>query len=826
MDLEKKDKVKKIEGSLTKTHTPDENMGLLNTLKYNMNLKKTVTISVIAASFICALIGINNASAQKKVSASITKSSIAESKAALKSMTYEGEELYVANSTFYDYYSDSQVGKDSTPKKITDALSSGKNTFSKFNKKLMSIMKYNDPNLCPAKYPLYQGRPGALIDMDGICYPQDEALYKKNNYWAAANWGQVSAVATQGLIDDTLMTDSSGNTHLTQSNPSNGKSAKVPFFDEEFLTKNKFNDSELTLGSVKKNVAFPFRRVEKDGIIYYEFYSSKDTVRMNNSGQLDYLGYNKTSEQVKDAEGKFGFFPYNTASEGKSESLNFGHGVKIELPFNMTKDGKIGGKDMVFEFSGDDDVWVFIDGILALDIGGNHGEVEGSINFATGESTVNKVKNNTVAFSSHSLSSFKTGENTFSSLGITNAMGVLNNHKTKFSAKLKQSLKDVSKTHTLTLFYMERGLNVANMKMSFNLPEPSILTVTNEVKADNVGSTFKNETSKVANKDSFVYDVLDKTITRKDEIEIKNDEAITFSNEFDKKDNLLVQQKALKISSRDLTTLYSTKWTLTDLSTELSKGNNLIVTDSRATVDKAFLFANKTGDKTPILTASYINTPNIGDLEVKCNVTDSYKKKFKDYKTKTFTYIIKYSNVFGGNSESIYYKGKYDLYKSEKAKETAATVNGKIQLNPGDKFIIKDIPVTTKFEIIVSLDDGTSIKTIKATDNFTSKSETKTTTGSINQTSNQIDYTFTNKTSDNKTQNVTIKTDKEKPKQNPTDELEDINETDALDASPTTSDDAKINLWTVFAILSIIVCVTSFIYLFKQEQSVVRISNK
>ena len=442
--------------------------------------------------------------------------------------------MYVANATFYDYYSDTQIGTSSTPNEISDALASEKNTFSKFNKKLYSLMKYNDPNLCPAKYPLYQGRPGALVDMDGIAYPHKEETYKASNYWAGANWGQVSSVATQGLVDDTLLKDSSGNYHLTQSNPTNNKSAKVPFFDKEFLTKNKYDNSELTLGSVKENVAFPFRRVIKDGITYYEFYSSKDTVRFNNSGKLDYLGYNKTSEQVKDAQGNYGFFPYNKASDGKSNKLNFGHGVRFDIPFNMTKDGKIDGKDMIFEFSGDDDVWVFIDGNLALDIGGNHGEVAGTINFATKESVVDKVKNPTVAFSSRTLSSFKTGENTFSDLGITNAVGVYNNYKTAFSTALKNSLKDTTKTHTLTLFYMERGLNVANMKMQFNLPEPSVLTVTNTVSTDGVGASFLDETKKVASKDNFMYDVLDKTISRKDEIDLLDDEAVTFSNEFDK----------------------------------------------------------------------------------------------------------------------------------------------------------------------------------------------------------------------------------------------------------------------------------------------------
>ena len=186
MDLEKK-KETKIEGALSKTTIPSENKSFFDNFKNSLNLKKTITLSIITASFICSLIAINNINKSHHAAASITKTSIANANTGLKTITYNGEAMYVANASFYDYYSDSQVGTTNTPKEITDALANRKSTFSKFNKKLFKLMKYDDPNLCPAKYPLYQGRPGALIDMEGIAYPKKEETYKNSNYWAGAS---------------------------------------------------------------------------------------------------------------------------------------------------------------------------------------------------------------------------------------------------------------------------------------------------------------------------------------------------------------------------------------------------------------------------------------------------------------------------------------------------------------------------------------------------------------------------------------------------------------------------------------------------------------
>ena len=293
-----------------------------------------------------------------------------------------------------------------------------------------------------------------------------------------------------------------------------------------------------------------------------------------------------------------------------------------------------------------------------------------------------------------------------------------------------------------------------------------------------------------------------------------------FSNEFDANDHLLVQQKALKISSRKLTTLYSTNWTLNDISEKISKGNNLLVTDSRATTKNSFLFANKNDSKVPVLTANYINTPKTGDFELECNVNEAYKKENKNYKETSFTYIIKHSNIFGGESAPTYYKGNYILYDSQNKTETLTTSNGKITLKPDEKIIIKDIPVTTKLEIIISLNSNIYIYSIKSTNNFKANVDTKTTSGAINNSANTVIYTLSNKK--DKEQIITIPEDNKPNKNNPLDELENINESDAFDSTPSTGDNSNITIWIIFAILSIIICLTSLTYLVKQENNKIK----
>lgn len=376
----------------------------------------------------------------------------------IKILSTGADSLYTAKATFYDYYSDSQVGTGATPKNITDGTSDTNNTFSKFNKRLYNVMNYGNKSLSPAKYPMYQGSfPwGGPKDLTWLYKRNNESHNSSTNFWIGANCDQGDAAATIGLVDSRLVKDGYGVYTLSQTNSNNGRSSLLPFFDKHFLTTTKFEGSNLSLGTVRENVDFPFRRVINGTEVYYEFYSRNDTVRFNSANKLEYKGYNDSANQVANINNKVGFYPYNSPADSGKGSLNYGHGLKIEFPFVMTKDGKFNGKDMTFEFSGDDDVWVFVDGYLVLDIGGSHQPIGGYINFAKRESVVDRVKDMRVAFSKHSIESNVPKESPY---------------RTDFPNELIEKLKNTNEPHTLTFFYMERGMGGSNFNVKFNLPK-------------------------------------------------------------------------------------------------------------------------------------------------------------------------------------------------------------------------------------------------------------------------------------------------------------------------------------------------------------------
>ena len=155
-----------------------------------------------------------------------------------------------------------------------------------------------------------------------------------------------------------------------------------------------------------------------------------------------------------------------TSTSGSANTYNYGFGAKLEFNFRLTKDGTVkNNKDeavpIEFNFSGDDDVWVFIDGKLALDVGGAHGPAKGTLNFATLEATVSDVK---------------------ASAGDGSPTTV-----TKFTLE-----GDKTAEHTLTMFYMERGMWESNMKVTFNFPDENQLQVEKQVDTEGVNSLFSD----------------------------------------------------------------------------------------------------------------------------------------------------------------------------------------------------------------------------------------------------------------------------------------------------------------------------------------------
>ena len=276
-------------------------------------------------------------------------------------------------------------------------------------------------------------------------------------------------VAVQGYLDDKLQ-----NGKPTQSY--NGKTGTFPWFDDEFLKTEipsytaVITKKKMTYGKVYDNVKFPFRYDEKTDM--YQFDSKVDTVRYNSTtNELDYKG--KYNSQVVDDSGA-GFYPFSVPGR---KDLNYCFGVKIEIPFEVPKNKKNNGDNLCFEFKGDDDLWIFIDGYLALDLGGCHPSAHGYVDITKSKSVVDYALNENLLMARGPFfveSQNKTyTENELLKYGISGIgepqQAILTNVTNTFPQELINSLNKGG-THTLTMFYMERARGTSNLNAKFNLP--------------------------------------------------------------------------------------------------------------------------------------------------------------------------------------------------------------------------------------------------------------------------------------------------------------------------------------------------------------------
>ena len=332
--------------------------------------------------------------------------------------------------------------------------------------------------------------------------------------------GKKNAYAFQGIVAG--QRDSDGDIVM------NGTTLKEPHFNEKFLTGQ--NSKNAKLGKVYHNVEFPFTQkevfVESDqkgkGVKYWWFDSKETSLYLRkdtNSDQL-YLGNDSTGETTAEylseashnvdsasdpnkVSTQYGFFPFNENTTSKSAvRYNYGYGAKLEIPFTLTSTGTV--KDdynneipIRFYFSGDDDVWVFIDDQLVLDIGGAHAKVSGVLEFDqrdgkkdTVTSYVSRVKNNKTRVDGADYGADNCDEgNHTTETRIT----YLNTTETYYK-NASVSVPNLSTgKHTLTMYYMERGMWESNMAVAFNFPDNNELQVQKEVDLKNVtDEDFKN----------------------------------------------------------------------------------------------------------------------------------------------------------------------------------------------------------------------------------------------------------------------------------------------------------------------------------------------
>ncbi|MEI3264345.1 MAG: SpaA isopeptide-forming pilin-related protein [Gemmiger sp.] len=297
-----------------------------------------------------------------------------------------------------------------------------------------------------------------------------------------------------------------------------------PHFNEDFLKGN--NSKKAKLGNVYENVSFPFTQADVFGekVKYWAFDAADTTLylKQDSSDSNSYFlqksndrtaSENRESNTTvkKDNKGQptYGFFPFNETipKDAQASNYNYGFGAKLQFNFTLTENGKVksdeGGEDVPikFFFSGDDDVWVFIDGKLVLDVGGAHGKASGLLEFgASGDKNivtpyVSKVKvGGTANLNSGNLGNSNDWDNRVKKTIIYQG----SNNKNEqidfyYAGDTGDTIEyDKGKTHTLTMYYMERGMWESNMAIAFNFPDYNELQVKKEVNVNGVNDLFKN----------------------------------------------------------------------------------------------------------------------------------------------------------------------------------------------------------------------------------------------------------------------------------------------------------------------------------------------
>lgn len=425
--------------------------------------------------------------------------------------TEEANTKYVT-STLYDYYTDYELNG-----KNRDGYGEYKGashrtwvTFREFDQALSDYYQ-----TAGAQYPIYTGhfQPAGSPEFSQI--EDTLKLFGYNDFgrFMAINNSQRNEdnsvdikhtyYAYQGLVADTTSNGKATGEPLLKD------TEKVePHFSKDFLLGE--NSKKAKLGEVYENVKFPFTKKENlfdnDPGVDYWYFDSKDTTLYlkQDSGQnsdskyfLQSTDNRKSSENVdasSGGQGHYGYFPFNeTAKPGVASTYNYGFGTKLQMDFTLTDDGKVETNEFVngekkktsikFFFSGDDDVWVFIDGQLALDVGGAHGKVSGLLEF--GETTTDKgeKKNSVTAY----VSKVKKGGTSNSDQDGSSVKDVTyNDEKISFSAQGTTLTFDKGQKHTLTMYYMERGMWESNMAVAFNFPDNNELKVQKEVDLSNV----------------------------------------------------------------------------------------------------------------------------------------------------------------------------------------------------------------------------------------------------------------------------------------------------------------------------------------------------
>lgn len=639
---------------------------------------------------------------------------------------------------------------------VVDGSEKGANVYSYLDAAISGSPWYNssgqDSKECQYTYPLYFGNMFDTKNRYGRML--NGSWYGLNNFSVGANvaleetgtttGSSFYGAAAQGLVGKKLV-----NGKMVDPNNEN---VVLPYFSGEEIhpyNTDREIDKNKNLSEYYNNLQFPFKQtMDKNGVITYSYDSGSDYAVYydfdNNSfyESNQYIQNGTTNDSTAPTKG---FYPLNKPGDSR-EAVNMGFGTEFTIPFTLSKDGKINGQDITFNFTGDDDVWVFIDDYLVLDMGGAHRMASGTIDFAKKNVTVERAftpdKSTTAAWKDGATRANQTSTESLKTFADIET----DNGKTTFA----DIMADDSKVHTLKMFYMERGMIDSNMSVSFNFsPIPSGLTLSKDVNTASVNDGLK---SVVETKDNFDFTVTD-TDTRteytyeKDYDGTRTEKKTTtngvvegladnvYAKNFAYKDADSDGNKGLKIGT-DFTITetenpnYDTRWFVTDIST----GKNIDKKEGRTS---KFTLGNASSGLTKVnYNVNFVNTPKVGTVNItkawNGTVPETLKEEAFPFKVEVdldgaakkdeySTYALKYTvdgNEFYTDADGNF-KLKCDQIAAFEGIPTGATVKVTETKTTDDKswvvsgsYVAESKPVEEKSNETLKITNATKTKTL------------------------------------------------------------------------------------------------------------------
>lgn len=529
-------------------------------------------------------------------------------------------------------------------------------------------------------------------------------------YWQGANvaFGSGDSNYTkdvaQGIVGKNL---DDGN--LITSYTYNGNSVKVPFFNEDAY------DGQGTYMKFYNNLQFPFTKKTNDkGVSTYSFDSEQNTVHYdyeNNKIVRD------DTIKIHDVGGDTGYFPFNSVDPSAKDNLNYGFGTQFTIPFTVTETGKnVDDTPMTFKFTGDDDVWVYIDGALVLDMGGAHCKAEGEINFATQTATIttgtSDAKRGNQPTAGGRVAAKDNGKRTvdFKNITVKKSDGS--------TISLANYMKESGKVHELKMYYMERGMWDSNMSISYSfVPLPSGLTLSKTLDTKDVNAGLKNA---VQGLDNFDFKIQTKNLKAR-EAKYSDVDSLGYTL-YDYNDNTYPGQVAKNSTATFSSSYFASEFINTtdkDNSSAFYAGTGFKITESipqgtklqydeskttwgvydsitsREAIQRengavaTFDMGDASSSEMDVVNryVNFVNTPKVGRLSV--------EKKYEGdaLKDKTFGFTVKVDLTGGEYYDT--YELEYTGSQNGKTEE-----NGHFTLKAGEKITFEGIPAGAAYEVV------------------------------------------------------------------------------------------------------------------------------